>query len=382
MENMEEIRINENGRSTIKSGNSFFQNENEIRSEHTASYPAFNKIFISYLENPNNDKNNYNKITQEKDYQEVNLDETQLNIKYNLPRGIDEIKRDKIQQSENSEPMKLEDKNHESKGIKNNCFSINEKETVHDLLSSHKLYEVLFWNEEGEKTIKCYRRYDNFDKLNNKLRKKYPFLIIPKLTPKHAIAKLIPVVEDFYKIRERQLTSYINYIFQHSDLSSTKEFIKFLNDAEFDEEYFNIEEAPQNCFTNESFKISPHTFTNKIYGIFSNFIFSQKEEMRNISEKEDKLRKMKAFYCEMLEKQKEIKINLSQYLKTLKLKSEGYRNISNTCFYLKDTMENNQHAKSCFKSFHEICLDISSVNKKHYEITAHSLEDKYEVRLI
>ena len=326
-----------------------------------------------------------------------------------------------------------------------NCYNQNvsgfqyylviEKGNVKDLIGSHKVYEIQYFNENKEKKIKCYRRYDNFHKLNSKLRKRYPFYLIPKLTPKNPLAKIISPEEEFYENRRRQLNFYLNYLLNNECLNKTKEFLKFTSDAEFDEEYFltnstgmisslvssggssgglNINynllsnshnvstdfqqtNQPDHSVSNihinlthnrtiadyhyfpESQKIT-ETLANKIFGVFSN-IFGSKDEIRKLNSEELQIRKMDIHYKGIVGKYREIKNNIVVYLRTLKINSEEYGQLANTCFYLKDTLESVYIAKENFEYFCTIYYDISGINKKHYENTGIDLENKFEVNI-
>lgn len=346
---MEEVKIDENTRETITSGifmsicESDQKNENIIEQPVENRYPSLNKIDNSYLR--------LDDYYENKENSESLLSEREFTLFRNINKKND--KSDK--------PFYL----------------IIEKGQVKDILSSHLVYEILYFSDNEEKKINCYRRYDNFDKLNNKLRKKYPYLLIPKLTKKHPISKILPIENEFYENRKRQLNFYINYLHQHEFLSETREFFKFVNDAEFDEKFFSIEESPYTF--EQSIKISVN-ISNKIKGVFSSFFWGE-EEIRKINDDEIAIKKIATHYKGLVEKYKEIKNNISEYTKTIKIDSEGYKLFSNTCFYLKDSLENFSTASSAFKIFYEICLDVSEVNRKHYEYTGIDIENKFEVKI-
>jgi hypothetical protein len=277
--------------------------------------------------------------------------------------------------------MKLFTKLFESRGEELNgqpYFFIVEKCEVKDLIVSHKVYEILYFNEKSEKTIKCYRRYDNFHKLHTKLKRKYPYILIPRLPPKNPLAKIITIDNEFYENRRRQLNFYINYLLYNNFLFKTKEVSKFINDAEFDEEFFNMDENPMKSFPH-SLKVT-ETVKNKIFGVFTN-IFWNKEESRKVNDNEILLKRMETHYKRILEKYTEIKENVVSYIKTLKNDSEEFGKFSNTCFYLKDTLENVPNAKESFKSFYQTCVHISEMNKKSYELSGRNLQNKFMVKL-
>jgi hypothetical protein len=101
-------------------------------------------------------------------------------------------------------------------------------------------YEIALIDEKGEKKLKCYRRFSNFDSLNQKLRERYPFVIIPTFPKKNYKVKLITVEEEFYWSRTKSLKAYLNYLFRHDTINICPEFVKFLNDAEFVSHSFEI----------------------------------------------------------------------------------------------------------------------------------------------
>jgi hypothetical protein len=175
-------------------------------------------------------------------------------------------------------------------------------------IGSYKNYEISMINEKNEKRILCYRRYDNFDSFYNKLKKKYPFVVFPKLSGKNALTKIIND-NEFLNRRRRQLNYFLNYLYNHNKLKEVREFIKFVNDPEFDEEYFKREENPYHFPEAEK---SNETISNKIYGVFSNITsyFKTKEETTPQTENEVQLKKMENFYKKLLTNFKEIKNNL------------------------------------------------------------------------
>ncbi len=181
-------------------------------------------------------------------------------------------------------------------------------------LSSYKNYQILKINEKGEKSILCNRRYDNFDSFYNKLKKKYPFFLIPKLVGKNPLSKIITVDNDFYYKRRRQLNYFLNYLYSHQFLKETSEMAKFIHDPEYDEAFFKREE---NLFYfPESFK-NTESITNKIYGVFSGFTsyFKSDESKLSPSENETLIKKMDMYYKNMLESFKEIKNFMVRSLK-------------------------------------------------------------------
>ena len=114
---------------------------------------------------------------------------------------------------------------------------------------------------------------------------------------------------EFYNKRRRQLNYFLNYLFNHFFLKDSREFLKFINDPEFDEEYFKKEE---NLFHFPESAKSTESIGNRIYGVFSGFtnMFNNKEEVSPPSEGETVIRKMEVYYKKMLENFKEIKTHM------------------------------------------------------------------------
>ena len=114
------------------------------------------------------------------------------------------------------------------------------------------------------------------------------------------------VENEFYNKRRRQLNYFLNYLNTHHSLKESLELSKFINDPEFDENYYKKDE---NLFSfPESQKITD-SFSNKIYGVFSNFTsyFKSDDYKLSPSESETLIKKMEVYYKNMLESFKEIK---------------------------------------------------------------------------
>jgi hypothetical protein len=83
----------------------------------------------------------------------------------------------------------------------------------------------------------CDRRYDNFSSLYNYLIKEFPDSIYPKLSEKNYLS-FFGSSAVFLNRRLKQLKFLLNYLLNYEDISSSKGFIKFLKDPEFDNEFF------------------------------------------------------------------------------------------------------------------------------------------------
>lgn len=83
----------------------------------------------------------------------------------------------------------------------------------------------------------CDRRYDNFSSLYNYLIKEFPDSIYPKLSEKNYLS-FFGSSAVFLNKRLKQLKFLLNYLLNYEGISSSKGFIKFLKDPEFDNEFF------------------------------------------------------------------------------------------------------------------------------------------------
>lgn len=127
---------------------------------------------------------------------------------------------------------------------------------------------------------------------------------------KNPFNKIIAVDSEFYERRLRQLNYFTNFIYYHNKLKRSREFQKFLNDPEFDDEFFKRSEKPFQF--PETAKVN-ETIKNRIYGVFSNFsnYFSQgAEDPQMLPSGDEQIAKMEPFYRKMLEHFKEIKGNM------------------------------------------------------------------------
>jgi hypothetical protein len=258
-------------------------------------------------------------------------------------------------------------------------YSVLEKCEVKDYIGFHKLYEILFFDDQNEKNIKCYRRYDNFHKFHEKISRIYPFILIPKITPKNPLSKIISPEEDFYINRRTQLELYLNYIAKNKILIKTKEFHKFINDAEFDDEFFSSNYDENAFLFPNSLKITDN-LKNKIFSVFSG-IFGDRDG-RKLSNEEITLARMETHYKGITEKYTEIKNNVISYLKSVKINRDCYTQLSNTFLYLKDSLEDIPNAKEKFKNYQEICISVSLVNEKNYINKSIEIENNFEVSLL
>ena len=235
---------------------------------------------------------------------------------------------------------------------KESYYWINEKEEIVDFLGSHKVYELIYMRSNGDKEIKCYRRYDNFYQFHQKLKKKYPYIIIPNLTPKKNL-----LVSVSFEKRRLQLIFYLNFIGRHSQLKETREFIKFINDPNFDSHFFQLTSLDNplpsfNSSTSEMLK-------NKFYSVL-NFMGGVKS--RAMNNDEISLKNMAIHYNNILTKYKDIKNSICEYLNTINIEGDEYRKFSEILVYLKDSFINVEHSTDSLMNYSQYSSVISKAN--------------------
>ena len=235
---------------------------------------------------------------------------------------------------------------------KESYYWINEKEEIVDFLGSHKVYEILYMRSNGDKEIKCSRRYDNFYQFHQKLKKKYPYIIIPNLTPKKNL-----LVSVSFEKRRLQLIFYLNFIGRHSQLKETKEFLKFINDPNFDSHFFQLTSLDNplpsfNSSTSEMLK-------NKFYSVL-NFMGGVKS--RAMNNDEINLKNMAIHYNNILTKYKDIKNSICEYLNTINIEGDEYRKFSEILVYLKDSFINVEHSTDSLMKYSQYSSMVSKSN--------------------
>ena len=243
----------------------------------------------------------------------------------------------------------------DEKYLKNKSyFIIEEKEFKKDYFSSHLIYSVIYVNKLNDKKVLCFRRYDNFDKLNNKLKKKFPYVIIPNLPPKNSLVKIMSYNNEFFKSRMILLTFYINFLNNHIILRETKEFKKFINDVEFDENFFNVNENNENNDNNN------YNIKNKIYNVI-NFLGSG-IKTRKLNDSEILIKKLYTHYKNIIEKYQILNKNIIFYIKSIKTKGNEYKKISDNLFFIKDSFNN---VKDSNKNINDFAIFSEIISKSY-----------------
>jgi len=249
----------------------------------------------------------------------------------------------------------LEEDNEELKSRE--YFVVSEKEDIKDLLGKHKLYEIAFVNSANFKSIKCYRRFKHFWLLNEKLKKTYPYIIIPRLPPNKDISKILSPDKIFDDDRLAQLNFYINFLFLHENLKKTKEFFKFVENATFDLSYFEEKSSTNQIMTpnthddldlsgmniNYLDEITTKNRNLSISGSLStlwNFFipyYSTNNKKREKNDSEIIIRKMYTHFNNIINQYTLISENIEKIFKANEEESTANKKISDVFLYLKDS---------------------------------------------
>ena len=265
-----------------------------------------------------------------------------------------EKKYNNIKEIMNLYNLLLED---DKEGLKSReYFTVVEKEEIKDLLGTHKMYEIAFVNSANVKSIKCYRRFKHFQLLNEKLKKTYPYIIIPKLPPNKNISKMISPDKIFEDDRLAQLNFYINVLFLHENLKKTKEFIKFIENSKFDVAYFENNNSNQiitqtthvdldlsgmniNYLDEITSKNKNYSLSGSLSTIWNFFVpyYSSNNKKREINDSEIIIRKMNIHFNNIINQYTLISENIEKIFKSNEEESSANKKISDVFLFLKDS---------------------------------------------
>lgn len=189
--------------------------------------------------------------------------------------------------------------------------------------------------EKEKKKILCYRRYSNFFTFYSTLQKLFPHYIFPKLSEKNFLTKLTNST-PFLERRRIQLKFFINYLYNHPFLSQTELFIKFIKDAEFDDNYYN--ELNPCFFYPETTRISSGNLITK----FSfNYLYNKIYPTQKIkkSEREMEIKKNEEFYKSISEKVNQMFIELNKIIIAMNQDENILNDMTRTFLFLKSKKE-------------------------------------------
>lgn len=158
----------------------------------------------------------------------------------------------------------------------------------------------------NDNKIKCERRYNNFHLLFNRLQRIYPYIIIPELG-KNFLSKILKIDENFYKKRKNQLNLFLKFINDHEELKSTKEFIKFIRDPNFDTDYFNENESFYDIRDFPESMRNHNSIANKIVDFLKNPFANRENNEHDCHDNERDFLKILDFYNNALFKFKDLR---------------------------------------------------------------------------
>lgn len=357
-ERPKEIEIKENN-NDIKEDERKEEISNKIENDNIIHYPLIEEAY-------NNEINNNDFVEVQLDKEDMGNDYKNNNEKIEFIEKPSEFEINKNEKVNNSRGegesvillFELILKNDVNSLNTESYYLVKEIENVNDFIGSHKIYEILFMNIGQEKEIKCSRRYDNFFRLHQKLQHKYPYIVIPTLTPKNLFDKIMQSDESFNEKRWLQLTFYLNFLSRHPFLKETKEFIKFITDPNFDSQFFQI---TSNDNPLPSFTSSPSDMLrNKIYSVF-NFMGTG-GKVREINNDEVTLKKMAIHYKNILDKYQQMRTSICGYLNTIKNEGDEYNKFSDVLLYLKDSFINAENSKDKLLDYSDYCKKVSKSN--------------------
>ena len=251
-------------------------------------------------------------------------------------------------------------------------FIVEEKEEIKDLLGTHKMYEISFINSANVKSIKCYRRFKHFQLLNEKLKKTYPYIIIPKLPPNKNLSKMISPDKIFEDDRKAQLNFYINFLFLHENLKKTKEFIKFIETSKFDVAFYENNNSNQimtqnihvdldlsgmniNYLDEITSKNKNYSLSGSLSSIWNFFIpyYSTNNKKREINDSEIIIRKMNIHFNNIINQYTLISENIEKIFKANEDESSANKKISDVFLFLKDSFIHLNNYDKIMQSYYE-----------------------------
>lgn len=170
--------------------------------------------------------------------------------------------------------------------------------------------------------------------------------------------------------RKKQLKFFLNYLFNHPKINSTNDFIKFIKDPEYDEEYFK--ENPPKPYP-ESQKQSSGNIYDVLNSMSSMIIKSKSHEINN--KKENEFLKAKIFYRNLLEQLVDQMKSLSIYTNSIVNLGDNYSHILKDLMYFKGHKINDNnnksldtiHSMSNFNQFFELPKVISQIHLDYYK---------------
>ena len=231
-------------------------------------------------------------------------------------------------------------------------------------LGNVRKYEISEVKEEKKKIL-CYRRFSNFVSFYSAMQISYPHYIFPKLSEKNFFTKF---TNDalFLERRRKQIKFFVNFLYKHPVLSRSKEFLKFIKDAEFDENFFK--NRPPLFSYPELDNLTTGSLMSKLTSLnpFARGQSSNTHKSRSQSE----LRRNETKYKEISEKVNSIFIELNNVEISLGEEEKSLNEIDRSILFLKSKKnfsngvgEEKDYA-NVYQMSNNICNCYSEINKK------------------
>ena len=231
-------------------------------------------------------------------------------------------------------------------------------------LGNVRKYEISLVMEE-KKEILCYRRFSNFVSFYSALQISYPHYIFPKLSEKNFFTKF---TNDalFLERRRKQIKFFVNFLYKHPVLSRSKEFLKFIKDAEFDENFFKG--RPPLFSYPELDNLTTGSLMSKLTSLnpFARGQSSNTHKSRSQSE----LRRNETKYKEISEKVNSIFIELNNVEISLGEEEKSLNEIDRSILFLKSKenfsngVDEEKDYANVYQMSNNICNCYSGINKK------------------
>jgi len=170
---------------------------------------------------------------------------------------------------------------------------------------------------------------------------------------------------EFFFAREKGLGYYLNYIYNHETLANTTCSKKFLNDTEFDNEYFDLEEI---VFEFKCYDQYTNSIKNQVSSIFPNFFKKEnKVKMDNeMIEEEKNIEQMTNFLIKSRDMIEELTKLFNSMIKNLNNFTINYDDLAMNFFYLKDVENQNfSYNKDLLCKYNVSLKECSKINKNY-----------------
>ena len=251
----------------------------------------------------------------------------------------------------------------------NGYLEVEDNGNTVSYLGNVRKYEISLVSstKEGKqkKKILCYRRFSNFVSFYSALQITFPHFIFPKLSEKNFFTKF---TNDalFLERRRKQIKFFVNFLYNHPVLSQSKEFLKFIKDAEFDENFFKT--IPPLFSYPEIDKLTAGSLMSKLSSLnpFARGAGAKTPKSRSQSE----LSRNESKFKEISEKINSIFIELNNVEISLGEEEKSLNEIDRSVLFLKSKknfsngVDEEKEYGSVYLMSNNICNCYSEINKK------------------